>query len=43
MRRKKYTEETLRIVKEAKAAKPAATLLRAHGISKESFCRWRRK
>lgn len=44
MRRRKYTEEQiLRILKEAEAGKPVATLLRTHGISKESFYRWRRK
>jgi putative transposase len=40
----RFTEEQIiRILKEAEAGRPVKEVIREHGISQETFYRWRRK
>jgi len=44
MRRRRFSEEQiLRMLKEAERGRPVAEVIRTHGVSKESFYRWKRK
>jgi len=44
MKGKRYTEEQIiRILKEAEAGKPVSQVCREHGVSEQSFYRWRKK
>ena len=44
MKRKRHTEEQIiRILKEAEEGLPLPDLLRKHGISQQTFYRWRSK
>jgi len=44
MRRRRFTEEQiLRILREVESGKTVAAVIRTHGVSKESFYRWKRK
>lgn len=44
MRKTRYTEEQIiGILKEAAAGVKVADLTRKHGISEQSFCRWKSK
>lgn len=44
MRRRRFTEEQiLRILREVDGGRSVAEVIRTHGVSKESFYRWKRK
>jgi len=44
MKRKRFTEQQIvRILKEHKAGVPVRDLIRQHGVSEQSFYRWKKK